>query len=175
MKNTECGKGIGPNPFLAPYFPTFYSLLRQAIPLLVIMESKRQQKMASLLQQELAAVLQRDLPHLFGGGLAPSISQVKVTPDLGQARVYLSLLIGNDANERIEIIKDNAKAIRQALAKRIRQTARVVPELIFFHDDSAAYAAHMDQVLGTLAIPPAPAEETPEEEKPARPRLFKGE
>ena len=139
------------------------------------MESKRQQKMASLLQQELAAVLQRDLPHLFGGGLAPSISLVKVTPDLGQARVYLSLLIGNDANERIEIIKDNAKAIRQALAKRIRQTARVVPELIFFHDDSAAYAAHMDQVLGTLAIPPAPAEETPEEKKPARPRLFKGE
>ena len=139
------------------------------------MESKRQQKMASLLQQELAAVLQRDLPHLFGGGLAPSISQVKVTPDLGQARVYLSLLIGNDANERLEIIKDNAKAIRQALAKRIRQTARVVPELIFFHDDSAAYAAHMDQILGTLDIPAAPKEEVPEEEKPTRPRLFKGE
>ena len=132
--------------------------------------------MASLLQQELAAVLQRDLPHLFGGGLAPSISQVKVTPDLGQARVYLSLLLGNDATDRLEIIKDNAKAIRQALAKRIRQTARVVPELVFFHDDSAAYAAHMDQVLGTLTIPPAPAEEAaPDETPPARPRLFNGE
>ena len=139
------------------------------------MESKRQQKMASLLQQELAAVLQRDLPHLFGGGLAPSISLVRVTPDLGQARVYLSLLIGADANDRLEIIRENAKAIRQALAKRIRQTARVVPELIFFHDDSAAYAAHMDQVLGTLDIPSAPKEDTPDEEKPVRPRLFKGE
>ncbi len=132
--------------------------------------------MASLLQQELAAVLQRDLPHLFGGGLAPSISLVRVTPDLGQARVYISLLLGNDAPDRLEIIQENAKAIRQALAKRIRQTARVVPELIFFHDDSAAYAAHMDQVLGTLAIPPAPPEATDEDEdKPARPRLFKGE
>jgi ribosome-binding factor A len=38
------------------------------------MESKRQQKMASLLQQELAAVLQRDLPHLFGGGMAPALA-----------------------------------------------------------------------------------------------------
>ena len=132
--------------------------------------------MASLLQQELAAVLQRDLPHLFGGGLAPSISQVKVTPDLGQARVYLSLLLGNDATERIEIVKDNAKEIRHALAKRIRQTARVVPELIFFHDDSAAYAAHMDEVLGTLVIPPAPKGEADEvDDKPVRPRLFKGE
>ena len=133
--------------------------------------------MASLLQQELAAVLQRDLPHLFGGGLAPGISTVKVTPDLGQARVYLSLLLGNDANDRLDIIRENAKAIRQALAKRIRQTARVVPELIFFHDDSAAYAAHMDQVLGTLDIPPAPKEETDDEaeKKPDRPQLFKGE
>jgi len=136
------------------------------------MESKRQQKMASLLQQELAAVLQRDLPHLFNGGLAPSISLVRVTPDLGQARVYLSLLLGNDANERLEIVRENAKVIRQALAKRIRQTARVVPELIFFHDDSAAYAAHMDQVLGTLDIPPAPKDDDSDEDKPARPRLF---
>ena len=132
--------------------------------------------MASLLQQELAQVLQRDLPHLFGGGLAPSISLVRVTPDLGQARVYLSLLLGDGANDRLEIIRENAKAIRQALAKRIRQTARVVPELIFFHDDSAAYAAHMDQVLGTLDIPPAPKDDAPDDEqKPARPRLFKGE
>lgn len=140
------------------------------------MESKRQQKMASLLQQELAAVLQRDLPHLFGGGLAPGISLVRVTPDLGQARVYLSLLLGGDATDRLAIIQENAKAIRQALAKRIRQTARVVPELIFFHDDSAAYAAHMDQVLGTLDIPPAPKEEADEDDsKPTRPRLFKSE
>jgi ribosome-binding factor A len=136
------------------------------------MESKRQQKMASLLQQELASVLQRDLPHLFGGGLAPGISTVKVTPDLGQARVYLSLLLGGDAEARLATIKDNAKEIRHALAKRIRKTARVVPELIFFHDDSAAYAAHMDQVLGTLEIPPAPKEDTDEDDKPARPRLF---
>ena len=132
--------------------------------------------MASLLQQELASVLQRDLPHLFGGGMAPGISTVKVTPDLGQARVYLSLLLGNDAEARIEIVRDNAKEIRHALAKRIRKTARVVPELIFFHDDSAAYAAHMDQVLGTLSIPPAAKDDAPDDEdKPARPRLFKGE
>ena len=132
--------------------------------------------MASLLQQELAAVLQRDLPHLFNSGLAPSISMVRVTPDLGQARVYLSLLLGNNATDRLEIIKDNAKEIRHALAKRIRKTARVVPELIFFHDDSAAYAAHMDQVLGTLDIPVAPKEETDENaDKPARPRLFNNE
>lgn len=128
--------------------------------------------MASLLQQELAQVLQRDLPHLFGGGLVPSISTVKVTPDLGVARIYLSLLIGNDAPERLEAIKEHTKEIRFALGKRIRSQARVVPELTFFHDDSAAYAAHMDQVLSKLDIPAAEPEADDEAPEAPRPRLF---
>ncbi len=128
--------------------------------------------MASLLQQELAQVLQRDLPHLFGGGLVPSISTVKVTPDLAVARVYLSLLIGNDAPERLEAIKEHTKEIRYALGKRIGKQTRVVPELTFYHDDSAAYAAHMDQVLGRLDIPPAPPEAQDDEPPTLRPRLF---
>ena len=130
--------------------------------------------MASLLQQELAAVLQRDLPHLFGGGLAPGISAVNVTPDLGQARVYLSLLLGKDAEARLAAVFDNAKEIRLALAKRIRKTARVVPELLFFHDDSAAEAARMDGILGQLHIPPAPPEAGSAAPNAApRPRLYK--
>ena len=139
------------------------------------MESKRQQKMASLLQEELAQVLQRDLPHVLGGGLLPSISAVHVSPDLAVARVYLSLLLGKDAPARLAQIQEHTKEIRHALGKRIRKQARVVPELTFFHDDSAAYAAHMDQVLGALDIPPAP----PEEDEPGdasgeeRPRLFR--
>ncbi len=137
------------------------------------MESKRQQKMASLLQQELAQVLQRDLPHLFGGGLVPSISTVKVTPDLGVARIYLSLLIGNDAPERLDAIKEHTKEIRFALGKRIRSQVRVVPELTFFHDDSAAYAAHMDSVLSKLDIPAAePEADDNDEPTTPRPRLF---
>ena len=138
------------------------------------MESKRQQKMASLLQQELAQVLQRDLPHLFGGGLVPSISAVHITPDLAVARVYLSLLLGNDAAERVDTIREHTKEIRHALGKRIRNQARVVPELHFFHDDSAAYAAHMDQVLSKLDIPPAPPADEDDSDAPdERPRLFK--
>ena len=130
--------------------------------------------MASLLQQELAQVLQRDLPHLFGGGLVPSISTVQVTPDLSVARVHLSLLLGNDAPERLAAIKEHTKEIRHALGKRIRNQTRVVPELQFFHDDSAAYAAHMDQVLSQLDIPPAPPEDEDDTETTdERPRLFK--
>ena len=146
------------------------------------MESKRQQKVASLLQQELAAVFQRDLPHLFPG-LPPGISLVRVSPDLGVARVYLSVLtVGNSGSnaQQEALVKDNAKEIRQALAKRVRLQLRIVPELVFFLDDSAAYAAHMDKVFGDLHIPPAPAEGASEAadeagNTPKRPKLFADE
>ena len=150
------------------------------------MESKRQQKVASLLQQELAAVFQRDMPPLFPG-LPPGINLVRVSPDLGVARVYLSVLsIGSAADKasqgeaQMVLVKDNGKPIRQALAKRIRRQLRIVPELVFFLDDSAAYAAQMDRVFGDLEIPPAPTEPTAAEATDAatslgkRPRLFGG-
>ncbi|MCC2545675.1 ribosome-binding factor A [Hymenobacter sp. BT175] len=139
------------------------------------MDSKRQQKFSSLLQQDLAAVFQRDLPHLFPG-LPPGISTVRVSPDLGVARIYLSVLQESGAEAMLQEVKDNAKAIRQALAKRIRQQVRIIPELVFFLDDSAAYAAHMDKVLGDLHIPPAPAEaDETDSEAPRRPKLFADE
>ena len=142
------------------------------------MESKRQQKVASLLQQELAAVFQRDLPHLFPG-LPPGISLVRVSPDLGVARVYLSLLLAKDAQAQQVLVEDNVKVIRQALARRVGKQLRIVPDLQFFIDDSAAYAAHMDKVFGDLQIPPAPAEGDSETDaetgKPQRPKLFADE
>jgi len=136
------------------------------------MESKRQQKVASLLQQELAAVFQRDLPHLFTG-LGPGINTVRVSPDLGIARVYLNLLLAGDEEAILEKVRDNSKMIRMALAKRIRRQLRIVPDLSFFFDNSAAYASHMDKILNDLDIPPAP--DSPADDTatgPARPRLF---
>ena len=139
------------------------------------MESKRQQKVASLLQQELATVFQRDLPHLFPG-LAPGIVGVRVSPDLGVARVYLSQLLTREGSgqQMLDLVEDNHKEIRQALAKRIRQQLRVVPNLVFFLDDSAAYAAKIDQVLSQLDIPAAEpeSEDQPDTEAPKRPKLF---
>ena len=142
------------------------------------MESKRQQKVSSLLQQELATVFQRDLPHLFPG-LAPGIAGVRVSPDLGVARIYLSQLLAreNSGQEMLDLVHDNQKQIRQALAKRVRQTLRIVPDLVFFLDDSAAYAAKMDQVLSQLDIPAAEpeADDQPNPEAPKRPKLYDGD
>jgi len=127
------------------------------------MESKRQQKFSRVLQKELAEVFQRDVSHLFNGAYV-SITQVRVSPDLGVAKIYLSLLLANNQQEVLQIIKTNTKAIRHALAQRIKNQVRVIPELIFYLDDSAEYAAHMDKIISGLDIPPPSEDDDTEDE-----------
>lgn len=118
------------------------------------MESKRQQKFSRLLQKELAEVFQRDVVHLFNGAYI-SITTVRVSPDLGVAKIYLSLLLAKNGSEILHTIRENTKAVRHALAQRIKNQVRVIPDLIFFIDDSAEYAAKMDKIISDLHIPPA--------------------
>lgn len=122
------------------------------------MESKRQQKFARLLQKELAEVFQRDVSHLFNGAYL-SITTVRTSPDLGVAKIYLSMLLAKNPQEILATVRENTKAIRHALAQRIKSQVRVIPELIFFLDDSAEYAAKMDKIISDLHIPAATEDE----------------
>ncbi|QMU30957.1 30S ribosome-binding factor RbfA [Adhaeribacter radiodurans] len=128
------------------------------------MESKRQQKFAKLIQKELAEVFQRECSHLFQGAYV-SVSVVRVSPDLGVAKVYLSVLVGANAKELLQEIKVNTKTIRHLLAQRIKNQVRVIPELIFYLDDTAEYAARMDELFSGLDIPPADKEDSETEEE----------
>lgn len=127
------------------------------------MESKRQQKFSRLLQKELAEIFQREVTHLMSGNLI-SVSVVRVSPDLGVAKVYLSLVLPGNGKAVLDQVREHTKAIRHALAQRIKKQVRVVPELIFYLDDSAEYAARMDKIISDLHIPPAD-ENGGEEEK----------
>ncbi|PVY40428.1 30S ribosome-binding factor RbfA [Pontibacter virosus] len=123
------------------------------------MESKRQQKFSRLIQKELAEVFQREVPHLFGGAYI-SVSVVRMSPDLGLARVYLSVMNAKDGNEMLlQELRVNTKTIRHLLAQRIKKQVRVIPELVFFLDDTAEYSAKIDQLFANLDIPPAPEED----------------
>ncbi|WP_075348934.1 30S ribosome-binding factor RbfA [Algoriphagus marinus] len=126
------------------------------------MESKRQQKHAKLLQKELGDIFQKDAKHLIGRSMV-TITRVMVSPDLGFAKVYLSILI-TDPKATYELINEHKKEIRHTLAKRIGKSVRIIPEIAFFLDDSASYAQHMDKVISDLNIPPAPEEEEEDED-----------
>lgn len=123
------------------------------------MESKRQNKYARMFQRELGDIFQKDTKGLFDRSFI-TVTQVKVSPDLGVAKVYLSFLNVKDVDKLMYKIDLNKKEIRKILGNRISNQVRKVPELIFYHDDSAEYAARIESLLAGLDIPPADDEES---------------
>lgn len=126
------------------------------------MESKRQQKVSRQLQKDLSEIFQRELPHLFNGAGFVTVTSVRVSPDLGVARVYMSFLATRNKELLLDNIRDKSKLIRQHLGDRVRHQLRVVPELSFFLDDTAEYAEKMEKLFSGLEIPPATEEDEDE-------------
>jgi|SRR5690606_24163721 len=124
------------------------------------MESKRQQKYASLIQKELGEIFQRESRPLVGNAMV-TVTRVMMSPDLSLARVYLSFLLANN-QELFDKINEAKKSIRRNLGNRIGKSVRIIPEIAFFMDESSAYAQHMDRVINDLNIPEAPDEDEEE-------------
>ncbi|WP_143959433.1 30S ribosome-binding factor RbfA [Litoribacter populi] len=127
------------------------------------MESKRQQKYSKLIQKEVGEIFQREGRHLVGSAMV-TVTRVLMSPDLGVAKIYLSFLLTNN-KETFEKIEDSKKEIRKHLGRRIGKSVRVIPELAFFPDDSAAYAQYMDKVISDLDIPKTDEDEDDEDDK----------
>jgi len=130
----------------------------------VEMESKRQQKVGRQIQKDLGEIFQKDAQHLTHGSFV-TITAVRVTPDLGIARAYLSFLPDKNKQILLETIQENTKFFRQKLADRVRHQLRIIPHLQFYIDDTAEYAAKMDLLFSNIVIPPADPEEEQENSK----------
>ena len=117
------------------------------------MESKRQQQYGKLIKQDLSEIFQKDMQSTFGKAFV-TITDVKVTPDLAIARAYLSFMLTNDKEGLLHDIREKSKQIRGILGNKLRHQVRIIPNLEFFVDDTAEYAAHMDALISNLEIPP---------------------
>lgn len=76
-----------------------------------------------------------------------SISSVKITPDLLEARVYLSLFKVADAQAAMKKIEERAWEIKKELAASVKQQLRRIPELRFFHDDTLDHVFKMEELF----------------------------
>jgi ribosome-binding factor A len=108
----------------------------------------------------LSEIFQRDAKSMFGGAFI-TVTEVKVSPDLSLARIYLSFLLAKNKGLVLENIKEKGKAIRQMLAAKIKNQARIIPELHFYLDESLEQASKIDALLSKIHIPPAPEENDP--------------
>lgn len=109
-------------------------------------EGKRQKQIAGLLNEELNAIFQRLGLTMINGGMV-SIVSVKITPDLLEARIYLSLFQVGDAKATLKKIEERAWEIKKELAARVGKQLRRMPELRFYLDDTLDHVFKMEDVF----------------------------
>ena len=120
----------------------------------------RQQKFNRLIQKELSDIFQRDQRGFLGQEFI-TIVDVRMSPDLGLARVYISMMLAKDKQVVLNKLDLHKKEIRKALGDRIRNQARIIPELAFFIDEVEENAQRMGDLLKNLHIPPEPTGQDP--------------
>ncbi len=122
------------------------------------MESKRQQKFAGVIQKDLAEIFQREGANLLPNVMV-TITKVRVTSDLAIARVYLSFFNSTNNALSLNTIKAHAGEIRYKLGSRIKDQARIVPQLEFFVDDTSEYVERMDKIFDKISKEPRQPEQ----------------
>ncbi len=117
--------------------------------------SKRQQKFSRLIQKEISQIFQLEFSGDFMGTLV-TITDVSMSPDLGLARIYVSIFPINKTDAVLDHINTNKGKVRGRLGRTLGKEIRVVPELAFFADHTSETAARMDALIDSLEIPEEP-------------------
>jgi ribosome-binding factor A len=109
-------------------------------------EGKRQKQVAGLVQEELNKIFQKFNLNMIHGGMV-SISSVKVTADLLEARVYLSFFQVADAKEVLKKIQERSGEIKRELGNSVRQQLRRIPEIKYFRDETLDHVFKMEELF----------------------------
>lgn len=109
-------------------------------------EGKRQKQIAGVIMEEMNDIFQRLGLNMIDGGMV-SISTVKVTPDLLEARIYLSLFKVPDPQKAFARIEGRNFEVKKELADRVKHQLRRIPELRYFLDDTLEHVFRMEELF----------------------------
>lgn len=108
--------------------------------------STRQLKIARQIQRDMSDILIKEGAEFVRGAMV-SITVVRMSPDLSLAKVYLSIFPFDRSAQVMDSVRKGAYQLRYALAKRMKNQIKSIPEVAFFLDDSQEYAANIETVF----------------------------
>lgn len=109
-------------------------------------ESKRQKQVARLIQEEMALIFQKEGLNVIDGGML-SIARVQVTPDLLEARIFLSFFKIEDTEGLLKKITEKTPEIRHQVGNKLRHHLRRIPHLQFVKDETLDHVFHLEEVF----------------------------
>ena len=108
--------------------------------------STRQLKVGREIQRDLAEIIRSKGMAAFDGALL-TVSEVRISPDLSIAKVYVSIFPSAKQQKVLELLAAEKKKLRGALGPLVSKQLRIVPELDFYLDTTLDYAEHIDELL----------------------------
>ncbi|MFZ4543960.1 MAG: 30S ribosome-binding factor RbfA [Saprospiraceae bacterium] len=100
------------------------------------MESKRQKQISELIKRNFSLFLQDEGRLIYGSTVFVTVTDVKITPDFAQAKIYLSIYNTENKQEPILEMRESYHRIKQEMAHRLKSQMRRIPEFDFFIDDT---------------------------------------
>lgn len=113
-------------------------------------ETKRQQQVSELVKRNFGIVLQSEGSYIYGAQAFVTVTDVKVSPDLGIARIYLSVFNEMDKQSIVTLLDKENTRLRQALAHRIKRHIRRIPHIQFYLDDTLDEMYRLNGLFDTL-------------------------
>jgi ribosome-binding factor A len=111
-----------------------------------MVEGKRQKQVAGVINEAMNEIFRKLNINMLEGGMV-SISNVKITPDLLEARIYLSFFKIENTHAAFKKIEDRAWEIKKELTIYIKNQMRRIPELRFYMDDTLDYVFKMEELF----------------------------
>ena len=122
------------------------------------MDSKRQLQTAEIIRRHLGTVMLQEGSYIYGEAFV-TVTKVKVTPDISEAKIYLSIYNTKDKELVLRRIRENVHQLKRNLAHRIKKHVRRIPKIQFFNDETLDEANRMDKLLDDLKASGAMGEE----------------
>jgi ribosome-binding factor A len=114
------------------------------------MDTIKQKQISELVKRNFSVVLQDEGTNIYGAKPLVTVTNVKVSPDLGQAKIYLSVYNTENKQEVLLEMEEEKSRLKQALGYRLRKLVRRIPDIDFYLDDTLDEMFRIDELFGRL-------------------------
>ena len=114
------------------------------------METKKQKQVAEIIKRNFGMVLQQEGSYIYGVEPLVTVTTVKMSPDLGIAKIYVSVYNTMSKQEVVISLNEHLTRLRQSLAYRIKKHVRRIPHIQIYMDDMLDEMYRLNDVFDRL-------------------------
>ena len=114
------------------------------------METKRQRQVAELVKRNFSMVLQEMGVYIYGSQPLVTVTEVKMSPDLGLAKIYLSIWNTDNKQAVMLELEEEYVRLRAALGNRLKRQVRRIPDIALYEDETIDEMYRVDSLFERL-------------------------